>query len=140
MKIRVDKIENGAPHGLSVLDVKHILTAIPPGWITGLTEVRLANGSGTRAYMMRSDGRLIIYSRRGTKRAILRAILSALAAPALNITHCVARGPSTAEQQRLNQFIQPYVDVILPRLAAPKKQSAESHAVWKPVIFTNDTA
>lgn len=87
---------------------------------------------------MHGDGRLIIYSRRGTKRNILIAVLSALAAPSLSITHCVARGPSTTDQQRLDKLIQPYVDMILPELAVSKKQSPEAHMEWKPLAFAND--
>jgi hypothetical protein len=134
MKIHADKIENGPPHGLCLRDVKLILARVPSGWIEGLTAVRLANGNGPRAYLFRGDGRLTIYSRGGTKREVLVAVLSALAAPTLNITNVVARSPSGPEQHRLTQFIQPLVDELLPQLSSPKNRS------WKPILFPNDVA
>ena len=98
MKIHADKIEGSPRHGLTVRDVRLILATVPPEWIEGLVEVRLANGPGPRAFLFRSEGRLTIYSRGATERQILREVLSALAAPFLNITNVVARGPTGPEQ------------------------------------------
>ncbi|MGC3992129.1 MAG: hypothetical protein QM796_21035 [Chthoniobacteraceae bacterium] len=103
-------------------------------WITGVVEVRLANGAGTKTYLMHHEGRLIIYSHHGSKREVLAAILSALAAPKLNILHAVSRSPSTAEQHRLDQFIQLYLDLILPTLILPEKRSPQVDGTWKQVI------
>ncbi len=113
MKIRADKIDDGPPHSLNAQDVRFILATVPPEWAEGLVEVRLANAPGPRAYLMHSEGRLIIYSRYATKREILTQILSALAAPSLNITNVVARSPSKPEQRRLDHFIQPILDKLL---------------------------
>ena len=140
MKIHADKIEGSPPHGLTVRDVRLILSTVPPEWIEGLVEVRLANGLGPRAYMFRSEGRLMIYSRGGTKRQILAEVLSALAAPSLNIVNVRARSPSMAEKHRLEQFIEPFVEQILPDLTPPKKQSPEAHVPWQPISFPNDAA
>ena len=68
MKIRTDKIDDGPPHSLNAQDVRLILATVPLEWIEGLVEVRLANAPGPRAYLMHSEGRLIIYSRYSTER------------------------------------------------------------------------
>ena len=138
MKIHADKIEGSPSHGLTARDVRLILAAVPHDWIEGLVDVRLANGPGPRAYLFRSEGRLTIYSRSGTKRQVLIEVLSALAAPALNITNCVARGPSKAEKHRLEQFIEPFVEQVLPDMTPPKKLSPQAHVPWQPVPFPND--
>ena len=119
MKIRADKIDDGPPHRLNAQDVRLILATVPPEWIEGLVEVRLANAPGPRAYLMQSEGRLIIYSRYATERQILTKILSALAAPSLNITNVVSRGPSKPEQRRLDRFIQPILDKLLAAMTTP---------------------
>jgi hypothetical protein len=119
MKIRADKIDDGPPHRLNAKDVRLILAAVPPEWIEGLVEVRLANAPGPRAYLMHSEGRLIIYSRYSTERQILTEILSALAAPSLNITNVVARRPTKPEQHRLDRFIQPILDKLLAVMTTP---------------------
>jgi hypothetical protein len=119
MKIRADKIDDGPPHRLNAQDVRLILATVPSEWIEGLVEVRLANGRGPRAYLMHSEGRLIIYSRYSKDRQILTKILSALAAPSLNITNVVARRPSKPEQRRLDHYIQPIVDKLLATMTTP---------------------
>jgi hypothetical protein len=121
MKIRADKIDDGPPHGLSAQEVRLILATVPSEWIEGLVEVRLANAPGPRAYLMHNEGRLIIYSRYSTERQILTEILSALAAPSLNITNVVARSPSKPEQRRLDHFIQPIMDKILAKMTSPNE-------------------
>ncbi len=118
MKIHADKIESGPGHCLSARDIKLILATIPKEWAAGITDVRLANGTGPRAYMFWGEGRLTIYSRYCAKKDVLLVLLSALAAPSLNITNCVARSPSAGEQHRLNQAIQPFVDKILFEMSA----------------------
>jgi hypothetical protein len=124
MKIHADKIDKGPLHSLSRQDVRLILATVPPEWIEGLVEVRLANGPGPRAYLMHGEGRLLIYSRHGTKTQILTEVLSALAAPSLNITNVVARGPSKPEQRRLDRFIQPIIDKLLVDMTAPVSYDA----------------
>jgi hypothetical protein len=116
MKIRADKIDDGPPHSLSAKDVRLILATVPSEWIEGLVEVRLANAPGPRAYLFHGEGRLIIYSRYATMRRILTEVLSALAAPSLNITNVVARSPLQAEQHRLDRYIQPLIDKLLHEL------------------------
>ena len=113
MKIRADKIDDGPPHGLSARDVRLILATVPPAWIEGLVEVRLANAPGPRAYLFQSEGRLTIYSRYAKTKQVLTEVLSALAAPSLNITNVVARSPSKSEQRRLDHHIQPVIDKLL---------------------------
>lgn len=117
LKIRADKIDDGAPHGLTAQDVRFILATVPPKWIDGLVEVRLANAPGPRAYLMHSEGRFIIYSRYTTKRQVLTEILSALAAPSLNITNVVARSPSKPEQRRLDRHIHPLIEKLLKEMS-----------------------
>ncbi len=119
MKIRADKIDDGPPHRLNAQDVRLILATVPPEWVEGLVEVRLANAPGPRAYLMHSERRLIIYSRYSTERQILTEILSALAAPSLNITNVVSRSPSKPEQRRLDRFIQPILDKLLAVMTNP---------------------
>ena len=140
MKIHAEKIENGPPHGLCAKDVRCILAMVPPAWVKGLTEVRLANGNGPKAYVFPSQGRLLIYSRGGTQRQTLIAVLSALAAPCLHITNCVSRGPSGPEQRRLDTLIQPLVDVLLSEMTPLRKQGHESRTPWKPLTFPNEDA
>jgi protein subunit release factor A len=118
MKIRADKIDNGPQHGLSRQDVRLILATVPPKWIEGLVEVRLASSPGPRAYLFRGEGRLTIYSRYATKRQVLTEILSALAAPSLNITNVVARSPSKPEQHRIDVFIRPILEKLLTELTS----------------------
>jgi hypothetical protein len=137
MKIHSDKVENGPPHTFCARDVRIILAKVPRGWIEGLTEVRLANGPGPRAYLFRSEGRLTIYSRGGTKKEVLVAVLSTLAAPSLNIKNVVARSPSRPEQHRIDQFIQPLIDDLLPEIEAPKKRA---DVPLKFIPFPNDPA
>jgi hypothetical protein len=121
MRIHADKIDNGPPHGLSARDIRLILRRGPSSWIEGLREVRLANGlNPPRAYFSRYDGRLTVYSRMGTKRDILNALLSTLAAPSLNIVNVVARRPTAPEQHRLDQFVKPLVDDLVPQVALPR--------------------
>jgi len=139
MKIHADKIEGIPLHGLSVRDVRSILASVPPDWIEELTDIRLANGqSGPGAFFSRRDGVLTIYSRHGTKRQILVAVLSVLAAPSLNIESTVSRSPSKAEKHRLEQFIEPFVEQILPEMTQPKKRSPEARVPWQPIPFSND--
>lgn len=143
MKIHADKIESTPPHVLSVRDVRTILARVPPGWIDGLTEVRLANSLehySPWAFFSSYDGCLTIYSRNGTKRQALIAVLSALAASSLGIRTTVGRRPSEADRHRLEQFIQPFVEQILPDMTPPKKQSPEAHVPWLPIPFPNDAA
>jgi hypothetical protein len=124
MKIHADRIDDGPSHGLSVRDVRLILAIVPPEWTEGLVEVRLANAPGPRAYLFRADGRLTIYSRHATKRQILTEVLSALAAPSLNIRNVVARSPSKPEQRRLDRFIQPVLDKLLAEMKDPTSNDA----------------
>ena len=140
MRIHADKIDGRQLHGLTVRDVRLILATVPPEWIEGLVEVRLANGPGPRAYLFHSDGRLTIYSRSGTKRQILVAVLSVLAAPSLKIESTVSRSPSKAEKHRLEQFVEPFVEQILPGMTPPTKRGPEAHVPWQPIPFPNDAA
>jgi len=140
MKIHADKIDDGPRHGLSKGEVRLILAAVPAEWVAGLNEVRLANGPGPRAYMFHSEGRLTIYSRGATERQILREVLSALAAPFLNITNVVARSPSGPEQRRLDRFIQPILNQLLTELAAMGKRSPEAHTPLQLAPFANEVA
>lgn len=121
MKIHADKIDGTPLHGLTVRDVRLILAAVPPEWIEGIVEVRLANGPGPKAYLFHGDGRLTIYSRSGTERQILLAVLSVLAAPSLKIQSTVSRSPSKAEAHRLEQFIEPIVVRILTEMTPPNQ-------------------
>ncbi len=139
MKIRADKINGDPTHGLSVRDVKTIVSGVPSNWIQELTNVRLANGKhGPEAFFNRYDGQLTIYCRYGTKRQILISVLSVFAAPSLNIQSTVSHKPSKAEEHRLEQFIEPFVEQILPNLEPPKKLSPEAHAMFQPIPFPND--
>jgi len=135
MRIHADKIDDGPSHGLSKGEVRLILAAVPAEWVEGLKEVRLANGPGPRAYMFHSDGRLTIYSRGVTERQILREVLSALAAPFLNIKNVVSRGPSGPEQRRLDRFIQPILDQLLTELAEMGKRNPQPHTPLLPARF-----
>ena len=147
MRIHADKIEGDPPHGLCVRDIRFILATIPPSWTEGLREVRLANGllpNGMhrlpQAFCHRSVGSLILYTRGGTKREVLVATLSALAASSLNIDITVACSPSVADKRRLSQLVEPLVEEILPEMTPPKKLSPEAHVRWQPIPFPNDTA
>jgi hypothetical protein len=141
MKIHADKINDDPTHGLSMRDVKLIVSSVPSDWIIELTNVRLANSKcGPEAFFNRHDGQLIIYCRYGTKRQILVEILSVLAAPSLNIESTVSHSPSKAESRRLMQFIEPLVEKILPNLTPPNKLSPEAHIRWQPIPFSNDAA
>jgi hypothetical protein len=136
MKIHADKIEGSPSHGLSTRVVRFILANVPPDWIEGLTHVRLANGQhGPEAFFSRYDGQLTIYSPRGTKRKVLFAVLSVLAAPSLNIKSTVARRPSGADKHRLEQFVHPFVERILTGLTPATKQNPEALHHGNPFYF-----
>jgi hypothetical protein len=135
MKIHADKVDGAPPHSLSVRDVRTILARVPPGWSEGVTEARLANSlehSSPWAFFSSYHGSLTIYCRGATKRLALVAVLSALAASSLNIKMAVGRRrrPSEADRHRLEQFIQPLVEQILPDMTPPEKQSPEAHEPW----------
>jgi len=135
MKIRADKIESAPLHALTVRDVRTILAAVPPIWIEGLTEARLANSQeyySPWAFFSRYDGGLTIYSRSGTKEQALIAVLSALAASSLGIKTGIRRRPSEADRHRLEQFIKPFVERLLPELTPLKKQGP---GVFVPMVF-----
>jgi hypothetical protein len=93
-----------------------------------------------QAFCHRSVGSLILYTRGGTKREVLVATLSALAASSLNIDITVACSPSVADKRRLSQLVEPLVEEILPEMTPPKKLSPEAHVRWQPIPFPNDTA
>ena len=138
MNIHTDKIESAPPHALLLSDVRRILQAVPPDWIGELTEVRLANSLeyySPYAFFSRYDGCLTIYSRRGTKKQALLAVLSALAAPSLGIKTAMGRRFSEADKHRIDRLIQPVVEELLPVLTPQKKLNA-----WHPVPFPDDPA
>lgn len=119
MKIHTDRIETPPKHRLSVRDVKFILKSVPPPWLNGLTEVRLANSLEyyePYAFFSRYDGKLTIYSRTGSKKQALRAMLHALAGASLGIQKGIRRRQSEVNRHRLDQIIQPLVDQLLPML------------------------
>jgi hypothetical protein len=63
VKIHADKIETGPAYRIGVQDVQTILAAVPPDWIEGLKEVRLANSmkeGRAWAFYFRYDGLLRI--------------------------------------------------------------------------------
>src|ERR1700744_6117312 len=100
MKIHADKIENGPPHGLRIGDVRRILATVPTAWIMELKEVRLANSQkyySPYAFFDRFEGCLTIYSRCGTKKEALVAVLSALAVEAIGANRGIGLRRSDAE-------------------------------------------
>ena len=120
MKVHVDKVQGQPPHCLTIRDVKIILAKLPTDWVKGITHVRLANTQGCKAYMMHSEGRLIIYSRGATKKRVVREILSVLVSPFLNIQNVVARSPQASEEHRIDRCIQPFVEEIMKELETPR--------------------
>lgn len=140
MRIHADKTDGNPPHGLTVRDVRVILAAVPSEWITGLVEVRLANGMGPRAYLFHSEGRLTIYSRHGTKKQVLVEVLCVLAAPFHQIESTVARSPSKEQKHRLEASVGPLVDQLLLAMTPSTKRSPAAHVPWIPAPFPNDVA
>jgi len=123
MKIQVDKIESGSPHALSVRDVRCILKSVPPAWVRGIREVRIANSLERwkpYAFFSRYDGCLTIYSRRGTQQEALEAVLSELAAISLGIDRGLHHRPK-AVQRQLSQIIGSFVRTLLPKMTRAKK-------------------
>ena len=132
MNIHADKIEAGPMHALTVRDVKSILRAIPPAWVEDLTEVRLSNSlehHRSYAFFSRYDGCLTIYSRRGTKRQAVIAVLSALAANHLGIRLRMARRTSEADRRRIQRVIQPMVDEVMAEITPLVKRGWWGHPV-----------
>lgn len=124
MKIHADKLESNPPHKLRIRDIKFLLARIPPDWITQLKEVHLSNSLeyySPYACFHPYDGRLTVYSRRGTTEQCVRAILSALAVVALGMGTGL-RGRSAAEKHRLNELIQPLLDQIMMAIAPQKRE------------------
>lgn len=134
MNIQVDKIETAPPHALNLREVKAILKAVPPAWVEGLDDVRLSNSLEyyrPYAFFSRYDGGLTIYSRRGTKRQALVAVLSALAATSLGIRTAIGRRHSESDRRRINDTIQALVDELLAEIAPPPKRGWWGHPVPK---------
>ncbi len=132
MNIHVDKIETAPAHALSLREVKLILRAVPPAWVEGLAEVRVSNSLEyyrPYAFFSRYDGCLTIYSRTGTKKQALGAVLSALALPSLNITNSLRRRFSEADKHRINKTIQPLVEEILPKITPLTKRGWWGHPI-----------
>ena len=146
MKIHMDKIESAPPHGLHVRDVRFILKTVPSDWLNGLKEVRLANSLEhfkPYAFFSRFDCCLTIYSRRGTSREVLNAILSALAAETRGINRGIRRRRSEVEKHQLDNLIQPYVETLLAALTpqpTKSKLSPEAHVPMRFAPFPNDAA
>ena len=132
MNIHIDKIETAPAHALSLRELKLILRAVPPTWVEGLAEVRLSNSLEyyrPYAFFSRYDGGLTIYSRRGTKKQALVAVLSALAATALDIRTGIGRRHSEPDRRRINNIIQPFVDELMPEIAPRPKRGWWGHPV-----------
>jgi hypothetical protein len=146
MKIYMDKIESAPPHGIHVRDVRLVLKTVPSDWLNGLKEVRLSNSLehfSPYAFFSRYHRSLTIYSRRGTKREVLIAILSALASETLGINRGLRRRRSEAETHQLDKLIQPYVEKLLAALAPQPSQSKLSPEAHVPIHFApfpNDAA
>lgn len=146
MKIHADKIESLPPHSLRVRDVKLILASVPSNWITELKEVRLANSLeyySPYAFFSRYDGCLTIYSRCGTKKQALIAVLSALAANSFGIKTYLGCRLSESDRHRLDQLMQPLADNLLVALTPVKpstKLSPEAHTPMHFAPFPNDAA
>ena len=103
MKIHADKIGQAPAHGLRVAELRRILAAVPPAWLTDVTEVRLSNALRRPdfACFNRYDGTLIVYSRGRTPDALVGPIFTELAAHALSIPYRWGHRLSAADTHRL---------------------------------------
>lgn len=139
MKIHADKVEAAPGHALTIRDVKFILRAVPPAWVQELTVTRLSNSLDhyrSYAFFSKYDGGLTIYSRRGTKKQAVIAVLSALAAASLGIRLGFGRNTSEAHKRRINRVIQPLVDEIMEEVMPPTKRGWWGH----PIPSSHETA
>ncbi len=101
-------------------------------WVEGLTEARLSNSleyCRSYAFVSRYDGCLTIYSRRGTKRDALVAVLSSLAVSSLGIRIGIGRRPSQVDKRRLDRVIEPLVDELLPEITPQPKRGWWGHPI-----------
>ena len=153
MKIHADKIDSAPPHALSIRDVRLILTAVPPEWIAGIEEVHLTNSCKNPcdlpppwAFFSRYDHSLTISSRGASLSDALSAVFRELAGGALGRNNRGRHRRSKAENHRLQQLVQPYVDELLPALAPPARSLAErllSHPTspgFHPVRYLTENA
>ncbi len=144
MKIYVDKIESEPPHGLLVRELRLVFKTVPADWLNGLKEVRLSNSLEyyqPYAYFNRYDRYLTIYSRVGSKRQVLTAILSALSVETLGFNRGLRRRRSESEIHQIDRLIQPYVAMLLAALTPPPartKLSPEAHVPIHFAPFPND--
>jgi len=115
MKIHADKIEGGPPHALTVRDVRLIFSTVPQDWIEEIKEVRIANSLDrySHTYFSRYHKCLNIYSRDRTKKYVLTAVLSELAAVSLHKDRGL-RYRSKALRDQLKKMTAPFLQQLLP--------------------------
>jgi len=136
----MDKIESAPPHGIHVRDVRLVLKTVPVDWLNGLKEVRLSNSLEyyqPYAYFRRYDRCLTIYSRGGSKRQALTAILSALAVETLGFNRGLRRRRSESEMHQIDRLIQPYVVRLLAALTPQPSQTKLSPEAHVPIHFAS---
>ena len=132
VNIHADKIETGPAHALTVRDVKSILRAVPPSWVEGLAEARLSNSLEhyrSYAFFSRYDGCLTIYSRRGTKKQAVLAVLSALVVVSLGLKRGFGGRLSEADRRRVQRLTQPMADEIIAAIMPQPKRGWWGHPV-----------
>ena len=121
MKIRAEKIEVAPFMGLSTVQARHILTAIPKEWLTDVSEIHISGSlvpSNSRwghdeASFNSYYGRLTIFARGHTWQELVAPILSALAAHHLALSRRRDNRLSDADAKKLSRIIAPFAEQII---------------------------
>ena len=108
------------------------MRAVPPTWLEEVAEARLSNSLEhyrPYAFFSRYDGCLTIYSRRGTTKQTVIAVLAALAAAPLGIKLRFGRYPSESDRRRILHVTQRMADEIMTKLTPEVKRGWWGHPV-----------
>jgi hypothetical protein len=114
VKIIIDKISGGPPHGFSKRDVHLFLSDVPKEWLEGVRSVRLLNSlpnNSNGPVAMLALGDLMICSRQRPRKTVMAEALNQLAGNALGILG--PRGRLTeAARAKLRPVIEPVLIAI----------------------------
>lgn len=124
MKVIEDKVTVYPPHSLCKADIPVILSSLPGEWTAGIQTVRLSSSYGENptviAFFHPPDGSLLIKSRGFTKKRVLHAMLTELAAHAVGVVFRTDRRPQKRDQSRIERLVAPLAEELLPQLSRKK--------------------
>ncbi len=111
----VDKILTEPKHAVSKDDLRLILESVPPGWLDGVSSIRLLNARQSSHSTYIADGILLIYSRGYSKAGTVREILNQLAANSMLVKRVYWKF-SKAQMKKLDAVTAPLLETLLPQM------------------------